>query len=53
MTKEVKAMPGENPPSRKTYSGPQLVVYGNISRITQTVDNMGKADGGMGMFDKT
>ena len=54
MTQEIKAMPCDDSPSRKTYSSPQLVVYGNISRITQTVDNKGKADGPSGgNMDKT
>ncbi|MGH9801064.1 MAG: hypothetical protein ACRD82_11920 [Blastocatellia bacterium] len=44
---------GEDQSARKTYQSPELVLYGNISEITKTVDMMGAADGGMGMTNKT
>jgi len=37
----------------KAYQQPELVIYGSISEITQSVDNMGMDDGGMGMNDRT
>ncbi|MGH9801063.1 MAG: hypothetical protein ACRD82_11915 [Blastocatellia bacterium] len=38
---------------KKAYKKPELVLYGNITEITHTVDNSGMDDGGMGMTDKT
>ncbi|MBL8189202.1 MAG: hypothetical protein JNK38_14435 [Acidobacteria bacterium] len=38
---------------KKAYQRPELVLYGNISEITQAVDMMGNADGGGGMMTKT
>jgi hypothetical protein len=37
----------------KAYQHPELALYGSISEITQSVDNMGMGDGGMGMNDRT
>lgn len=39
--------------ARKAYQRPELVVYGDLSDLTQAVDMMGAADGGMGMTNKT
>lgn len=39
--------------ARKAYRSPELVIYGNISEITMTVDMNGSADGGSGMTSKT
>ena len=40
--------------AKKVYQSPQLVLYGNISEITRTVDNAGNADGPSGgSMDKT
>ena len=46
MTKEFKATPSEDVPSRKNYATPKLVIYGNISQITQS-QGKGKANDGM------
>ncbi|MBS1790774.1 MAG: hypothetical protein JST85_23865 [Acidobacteria bacterium] len=39
--------------AKKVYQCPELVLYGNLSEITQAIDMMGMADGGMGMTNKT
>mgnify|MGYP001321695006 CR=1 FL=1 len=52
MSSEIESKPNGEPPSRKKYASPELVIYGNISQITQTV-GMGKvADAAMGGADK-
>ena len=43
----------EEQADKKNYRSPQLLVYGDIRIITQTKDNMGVNDGGMGATDKT
>ncbi|MDX2039982.1 MAG: hypothetical protein SF097_01985 [Acidobacteriota bacterium] len=43
----------EDERDKKAYQSPDLVLYGNISEITQAVDMMGMADGGGGMMNKT
>lgn len=43
----------EDQADKKAYQSPELVLYGNISEITQAVDMMGAADGGGGMMTKT
>jgi hypothetical protein len=44
----------EEQTSKKNYRSPQLLVFGDIRVLTQTVDNKGKvADGGTGMTDKS
>jgi hypothetical protein len=42
-----------NQPSKKEFREPELVVYGDIRRITQAVGPTGKGDGGMGATNKT
>ncbi len=39
--------------TKKPYESPELVTYGDIRMITQTNDNSGMDDGGMGSTDKT
>ncbi len=34
--------------ARKPYHKPELMVYGDIRELTQTVGNMGAKDGGSG-----
>ena len=34
--------------TKKTYHRPQLVAYGNITELTQTIGTIGKNDGGSG-----
>lgn len=43
----------EDEHDKKAYQHPELVLYGNISELTQAVDMMGMADGGGGMMTKT
>lgn len=43
----------EDEQGKKAYQRPELVLYGNISEITQAVDMMGMMDGGGGMMNKT
>ncbi|MBS1790773.1 MAG: hypothetical protein JST85_23860 [Acidobacteria bacterium] len=38
---------------KRNYQKPELVLYGNISEITRTVDMSGMMDGGKGQTDKT
>ena len=42
-----------NVPSKKQFNEPQLVVYGDIRRITQNVGNMGAVDGGVAPMNRT
>ncbi len=55
MSKEIKATPNEDSLPRKAYAAPHLIIYGNISRMTQSVGKNGAiADsGGKGNMDKT
>ena len=39
--------------SRKRYVQPQLLTYGNLREITQSVGNMSSSDGGSGSMFKT
>ena len=39
--------------ARKTYQTPKLVIYGNISEITQALGMNGMMDGGGGGINKT
>lgn len=46
--------PVEEKATVKVYRSPQLVEYGNIQQLTNTVGKMGAMDGGKGMgTDKT
>jgi hypothetical protein len=55
MSKEITTTPNEDSLPRKVYAAPRLVIYGNISRMTQSVGKNGAiADsGGKGNMDKT
>jgi hypothetical protein len=39
--------------TKKSYITPRLEVYGNLAKVTNTVGNMGMADGGMGAMNRT
>ncbi len=49
-TMKTKASANEH---REPYSPPKLVVYGDLTRITQTAGNTGHGDGGGGLQSKT
>jgi len=42
-----------NPMQKKPFHDPELVVYGDIRRITQNVNPVGMGDGGMAGATKT
>lgn len=52
-TTKISITSAEHELTRKVYRTPEFRLYGNISEITRTVDNMGMMDGGSGMMDKT
>jgi hypothetical protein len=39
--------------AKKPFKTPELVVYGDIREITQTVGKLGMSDGGKGAMSKT
>jgi hypothetical protein len=41
------------PKQKKTFRDPELMVYGDIRRITQATQPVGMGDGGMGGLTKT
>ena len=41
------------PASKKAYRSPELVVYGDVRQMTQTVGVTGMTDGGMALTSKT
>jgi hypothetical protein len=43
----------KKPTSKKDYHSPELIIYGNISQITQSTDMSGSADGGGAHDNKT
>jgi hypothetical protein len=45
--KDTMNPPGASKPSKKTYHQPELLVYGNLSEITQTVGVNGVFDNGL------
>jgi len=43
----------ESEPKRLEYRSPSVAKLGKLADLTLAVDNMGTADGGMGLMDKT
>jgi len=41
---QLKNSPPEG--SKKAYTRPELLIYGNLAQITSAVGNVGKVDGG-------
>ena len=45
--------PADRAPRNTPYVKPRLLRFGDVSEMTQAKDDMGKADGGGSMADKT
>jgi len=41
--------PSEKPVHKKPYQPPKLLVYGDLTQMTQATGSHGKLDGGMGL----
>lgn len=54
MNETTNSLPNAEEGTPKTYCSPQLIEYGNLQQLTQSVGKMGAADGGSGSsMDKT